>query len=334
MMTLRRTASVTPLPTHPTTAGMTGAEASVEGVLPIDKPAGPTSHDMVARARRALGTRRVGHTGTLDPFASGLLLLCIGRATRIAEYLSGMDKRYTAIVRLGVDTDTEDATGTVITEQDANSVTRSDVESALHAQRGRILQTPPAYSAKKVGGERSYRLAREGRAVDLEPVSVSIHHLEITYCAAPDVHLDITCSSGTYIRAIARDLGAALGVGAHLTALRRTAVGSHSVADAISADDLEAMVHAHSAAHRAAAATDVIASAFDALRSGLITTLDALGTMPRIDLSADDAALVRHGRTVTRDDAVDGILRLVAGGELIAIAHAEGGRIRPRKVFL
>lgn len=310
---------------------MSGAESSVDGVLPIDKPAGPTSHDMVALARRALATRRIGHTGTLDPFASGLLLLCVGRATRIAEYLSGMDKRYTAIVRLGVSTDTEDATGGILSEHDATGITRSDVESALRAQRGEILQTPPAYSAKKVDGVRSYRLAREGRAVELEPVSVTIHHLEITQVETPHVHLDVICSSGTYIRAIARDLGAALGVGAHLTALRRTAVGSYSVDDAISADDLDAI----SAARRARGSVAGVADApSDTPPPALISTLDALGAMPRIDVSPDDIGNIRHGRTIIRNDAADGVVALAAGGELIAIAHAEGGRVRPRKVFL
>jgi tRNA pseudouridine55 synthase len=310
---------------------MSAAESAVDGVLPIDKPAGPTSHDMVALARRALATRRIGHTGTLDPFASGLLLLCIGRATRIAEYLSGLDKQYTAIVRLGVNTDTEDATGSILSEHDATGITPSDVETALHAQRGEILQTPPAYSAKKVDGVRSYRLAREGRAVELEPVSVTIYHLEITQFETPDVHLDVTCSSGTYIRAIARDLGAALGVGAHLTALRRTAVGAHSVDNAMSAADLDAIAIARRAERSGAGIADASSGT---LRPALISTLDALGEMQRIEAAPDDIDHIRHGRAITRHDAVDGVVALGRDGELIAIAHAEGGRIRPRKVFL
>jgi tRNA pseudouridine55 synthase len=293
---------------------MAGAEPLIEGVLPIDKPPGPTSHDMVARARRALGTRRIGHTGTLDPFASGLLLLCIGRATRIAEYLSGMDKRYTAVVRLGVSTDTDDADGSIIAEHDPSHVGRDDVERALGAQRGDIMQTPPAYSAKKVRGERSYALARKGRAVTLEPVPVMIRALTITHVAMPELHLDVECSSGTYIRAIARDLGNALGTGAHLTALRRTAVGLHRVEDALSMEALQ--------------------SDDAAVRGALIPTIDALGGMPRIELTEDDIVHVRHGRALERDIGADGVVALAAHGDLVAIADAGEGRIRPRKVFL
>ena len=348
---------------------------SVEGVLPVDKPAGPTSHDMVARARRALGTRRIGHTGTLDPFASGLMLLCVGRATRIAEYLSGMDKRYTAVVRLGVSTDTCDATGSITAERDAAGVSRADIETALRSQRGAILQTPPAYSAKKVGGERSYALAREGRAVELEPVPVIVHEITLTRFETPHLHLDVRCSSGTYIRAIARDLGAALGVGAHLTALRRTAVGSHSIEHSVSADDLALMADARrrigsaagddaapGGAATAGAATPAVADnadkavadnadkavadnadkadsadsadPFDVLRSRLIPTLEALGAMPRVDVTADEITSIGQGRAIARDGGVEGVVALAAGGDLIAIAHAEAGRIRPRKVFL
>ncbi|HEX2168652.1 MAG TPA: tRNA pseudouridine(55) synthase TruB [Longimicrobiales bacterium] len=300
---------------------MAGADAPIEGVLPIDKPAGPTSHDMVSRSRRALGTRRIGHTGTLDPFASGLLLLCVGRATRIAEYLSGMDKRYRAVVQLGVSTDTEDATGTAIEQHDPSGITREAVDLALDAQRGSILQTPPAYSAKKVGGERSYALARQGRAVALEPVPVTIHGLVVTSFALPEVHLDVTCSSGTYIRSIARDLGAALGVGAHLSGLRRMAVGPHSVDEALPAEAL----------HVASDATRIPS---DLIRDAMIPTLVALGAMPRIDLTDDDLAHIRHGRGIASSTHATGTVALAAHGELVAIADAAEGRIRPRKVFL
>jgi tRNA pseudouridine55 synthase len=269
---------------------------------------------MVAHARRALGTRRIGHTGTLDPFASGLLLLCIGRATRIAEFLSGMDKRYSAVVRLGVTTDTDDDTGRVTAERDAAGISAADVERALAALRGDILQRPSTYSAKKVDGRRAYSLAREGRAVELEPVPVTIRQLAVTHFALPDIEIDVTCSSGTYIRAIARDLGDALGVGAHLTGLRRTAVGSYRVDQAVSADELVADP--------------------DAVRRVLIQTLDALGSMPRVELSADDVAHIRHGRALAREVGVSGPVALAANGELVAIADAAGGTLRPRKVFL
>lgn len=308
---------------------MGGPEPLIEGVLPIDKPPGPTSHDMVARARRALGTRRIGHTGTLDPFASGLLLLCIGRATRIAEYLSRMDKRYSAVVRLGVSTDTEDADGSIIAEHDPSGVGRDDVERALRSQRGDIMQTPPAYSAKKVRGERSYALAREGRAVTLEPVPVTIRALTITHFALPEVHLDIACSSGTYIRAIARDLGSALGTGAHLSALRRSAVGPHRVEDALSMEALSMEAPSTEAPSTEARQADPTA-----VRAALIPTLDALVGMPRVELTEDDIARIRHGRAIERDIDAAGIVALAAHGDLVAIAEAGDGRIRPRKVFL
>lgn len=322
---------------------MAGAEQLVEGVLPIDKPAGPTSHDMVARARRALGTRRIGHTGTLDPFASGLLLLCIGRATRIAEYLSGTDKRYSAVVRLGVSTDTADATGAITAERDAGNITQDAVEQALQAQRGTIMQTPPAYSAKKVGGERSYALARQGREVTLEPVRVTIRELTIAHFAQQELHLDVLCSSGTYIRAIARDLGDALGVGAHLSALRRTAVGPHTVERAVNAATLEAAARGSGVTRysarardddRAGAADPDGADPADILRAALIPTLDALPALPRIELSQTEVAHIRHGRAVPCDTDLSGVVVLAAQDDLIAIADAGDGVIRPRKVFL
>lgn len=297
---------------------MTAAEP--EGVLAVDKPAGPTSHDVVAIARRALRTRRIGHTGTLDPFASGLLLLCVGSATRIAEYVTAMDKRYTATVRLGVATDTDDHTGAVIAEADVGSVTRDAVEAALAAQRGAVMQLPPSYSAKKRDGERAYAAARQGRPLVLDAVPVRISELTITRFELPDVELDVLCSSGTYIRAIARDLGATLGVGAHLTALRRTEIGGHSVADAIPLD---------------AIGDDA------AVRGAMIAPLDALGSMPSVELSDDDVAHIRHGRAVRApaaagaDPVAAGTVALAAAGRLIGIGVADGdGMVRPKKVMV
>jgi tRNA pseudouridine55 synthase len=295
---------------------MTTTETSYDGVLPVDKPVGPTSHDVVRVVRRALRTRRVGHTGTLDPFASGLLLLCIGPATRAAEYLSGLDKRYHATLRLGIATDTDDVTGAVIAEHDAGSVTRAAVEQVLAGMRGDVLQRPPAYSAKKRAGERAYAAARAGRPLELEPVRVRIHELRIIAFAPPHVELDVHCGSGTYIRAIARDLGDALGVGAHLSALRRTAVGPHSVDDAVPLDALDD--------------TDRLAAAF-------IPTLAALRHLPRVDLDEAQVIDIRHGRAIRTDEVVDmdtaRTVVLAGGGELIAIGERRGADIRPRKVF-
>lgn len=296
------------------TASGTSADRVIDGVLPVDKPVGPTSHDIVVRVRRALGTRRIGHTGTLDPFASGLLLLCIGRATRIAEYLTGMDKRYTATVRLGLVTDTDDATGAVIGGTDPGPITRADIERALDGLRGDIDQLPPAYSAKKVGGERAYALAREGRPLDLEPVRVHITELTLTRWELPELELDVQCSSGTYIRAIARDLGAALGVGGHLVELRRTAIGPHTVDHAVGLERIE---------------SDPAAT-----RTAVIPMPDALGTMPRIPLSGDDLANITHGRAIANGSAAMGTVALLDHGDLVAIGEADVQRVRPRKVFL
>lgn len=291
---------------------MTKTEAGPDGVLRVDKAPGPTSHDVVARARRALGTRRIGHTGTLDPFASGLLILCIGRATRFAEYLSGLDKRYEATVRLGVATDTDDDTGTPLATTDVTGITRDEIEAALQPMRGESLQTPPQYSAKKLGGERAYAAARQGRVVELEPVPVRIDRLEITSLDLPLVGLDVTCSSGTYIRAIARDLGARLGVGAHLTALRRTAIGEHHLAGALSLDEL-------GEPGRASAALEPV--------------LSVLQHLPRQELESGAVTDVRHGRAVRTAAADAPVVIMTHGDEVIGVAERSGGVLRPRKVL-
>lgn len=286
-----------------------------DGFLPVDKPRGPTSHDVVAVARRALGTRRVGHTGTLDPFASGLLVLCVGRATRLAEFFTGLDKRYEAVVRLGVATETADPEGEVVAESDAwRELDRPKVENALSGLRGSILQVPPAYSAKKVGGVAAHRLARRGVAVDLPPQPVTIHALDVTFFRPPELGLEIHCSSGTYVRAVARDLGDALGVGAHLTALRRTAVGSFPVTGALALDDL---------------------SVPERVSESWIGPLQALAHMPRVQVDAAGAGEVSHGRTVPCPEAAEASPAVAArGNELVAVGDVKDGRFRPRKVFV
>jgi tRNA pseudouridine55 synthase len=284
----------------------------LDGVLPVDKPVGPTSHDIVGMTRRALGTRRVGHTGTLDPFASGLLLLCIGNATRIAEFLTGLPKRYRAQLRLGQRTDTDDLTGRTIAEShDWHDVSQERFVDVLTAFRGDILQVPATFSAKKVSGERAYRAARQGRAVTLEPVRVHIAELRLGAWAPPLAELEVACSTGTYVRALARDIGEALGVGAHLTALRRTAVGPHDVEAALPV---------------------ALLTAADRVRATLIPPLAALGALPRVTLDDEQVRHVRHGRSVDSAHA-PGTVALVSDEELVAIGEADGERIRPRKVF-
>lgn len=282
------------------------------GVLPVDKPEGPTSHDIVGRARRALGERRIGHTGTLDPFASGLLLLCAGPATRLSRYLTGQDKEYRARARLGISTDTLDREGDVVAESDAwRSLSHQDLEAALGELRGEILQIPPRFSAKKVGGVAAHRRARRGEDVRLEPVAVTVRELVLTDVSLPEVEFRVRCSSGTYIRALARDLGESLGTGAHLTSLRRTRVGSVSVQGALPGDFSE----------------PVPASAW-------ISPLEALAPLPRVPVDAETERRLAHGQRVPYAAPGEGG-RVAAhrGDRLVAVCRRSEGVLHPETVF-
>jgi len=214
------------------------------GVLLVDKPQGITSHDVVARARRALGTRKIGHAGTLDPMATGLLILGVEGATRLLTYIVGLDKTYEATIRLGGSTDTDDADGTLQTVTDASSLASSGVSAAIADLTGEISQVPSRVSAIKVGGRRAYALARAGEEVELTARAVTVSRFDVIGERQVDGFLDLNvvvdCSSGTYIRALARDLGGALGVGGYLTALRRTRIGPFGVEGAASVDALDA----------------------------------------------------------------------------------------------
>jgi len=280
----------------------------------MDKPEGPTSHDVVAAARRALGQRRIGHTGTLDPFASGLMLLCVGSATRLAEFLTGMDKAYEATVLLGAATDSGDRDGEISSASDAwREVTADDVERALAGLRGAILQRPPALSAKKVEGVAAHRRVRRGEEVELAPQEVTVHELRAVAFAPPELRLFVRCSSGTYVRALARDLGEALGVGGHLTALRRTSVGPFGVAGALAPEDL---------------------SDPDRVAAAWLSPLDALRHLPRVDVAAAAVDDLEHGRSVEAPETPDGETVVAAAGErLVAVGAVRQGRFRPRKVF-
>lgn len=294
-------------------------------ILPVDKPEGPTSHDVVASARRALETRRVGHTGTLDPFASGLLLLCVGRATRLAEYLSGFDKSYVAEARLGVETDTLDRDGRVVVESEAwRDVGAADVEGALASLVGEIGQVPPQFSAKKVAGEAMHRRARRGETVELAPVTVTVHSIEVEAIDLPGVRFRVRCSTGTYVRSLARDLGARLGTGAHLTALRRVEVGGFHVDEAVAVGDLGD----EAAEWRAR-----------------VSPLDAISHMARFEVDAEAAGRIRHGQRIRvgaealgggRNEGPSDRPALVVvshADDLLAIASVENGVLKPRKVF-
>jgi tRNA pseudouridine55 synthase len=287
------------------------------GVLAVDKPVGPTSHDIVAVARRALHTKKVGHTGTLDPFASGLMLLCVGSATRLSPYLTHLDKRYRAEAFLGVATDTLDCEGTVVrTDPRGATVDTSRIEECIAALRGPIEQTPPVYSAKKIRGEAAHRRARRGEAVELPPVEVRVHRLDLLEHDGPRLVLDVECSSGTYIRALARDLGEALGVGAHLTGLRRLAVGSFGVEEA--------------------SAVDAISS----VPSGAwFTPAEALvrAGLPSFEVGPGDEQRIGQGREVQAPPSV-GVgevdpVAAVLKGRLLAVGRVAEGMFRPRRVF-
>jgi tRNA pseudouridine55 synthase len=215
-----------------------------DGIVVVDKPGGLTSHDIVARVRRLAGTRRVGHAGTLDPMATGVLVVGVGKATRLLGYLASTTKCYDATLRLGQSTSTDDAEGEVLARTPADGVSAQAISAAANAYVGDLLQVPSQVSAIKVDGERSYRRARRGEQVDLPARPVRIHSLDVAavHRVGPcvDVDLSLTCSSGTYVRALARDIGADLGVGGHLTRLRRTAVGAYDLTQAHTLDELEA----------------------------------------------------------------------------------------------
>jgi tRNA pseudouridine55 synthase len=264
----------------------------------VDKPEGLTSHDAVQRVRRALGVRSAGHTGTLDPFATGLLVILIGRATRLARFLGAEAKTYRAVARLGARTDTDDRTGTVLEECSVEGLDPSEVRHALERFAGPGRQRPPAYSAKHVDGERSYRLARRGEAVEPAEVAVMVHAVEWLGWTPPELEFRITVSAGTYIRAIARDLGATLGVGGHLRALRREAIGDLQVTEAVALD---------------AVTPDVVRSPASVLPHLPSVALDEAGRVHAV-----------HGRRVPDDGGRTGELaRLMAGDELVAVGRRE-----------
>ncbi|MBI4519281.1 MAG: tRNA pseudouridine(55) synthase TruB [Gemmatimonadetes bacterium] len=284
------------------------------GILPVDKPSGPTSHDIVERARRSLGVRRIGHTGTLDPFASGLLLLCVGPATRLAEYFSALDKRYVATVLLGVQTDTDDLDGSVVRASEAwRSLDDGRISDALRGFLGPSLQVPPRYSAKKAGGRRLYEHARAGRPLAPEPVPVEIQDVSMLDIRLPEVTFAVSCSSGTYVRALARDLGETLGVGGHLIRLRRTSIGPFHVESAVA--DLHA--------------AECVAGAW-------LSPARALAGWPRSDVDSATATRLAHGETVAAPESVAlaaGPVAVFQGERLVAIALVQDGVLRPAKVF-
>ena len=295
---------------------------AADGVLVVDKPAGWTSHDVVGRVRRLAATRKVGHAGTLDPMATGVLVVGIGRATRLLTYLSGADKAYTATIRLGATTLTDDAEGELLTVTDASGVTRRAVEDGVRPLTGDILQVPATVSAIKVAGERAYARVRAGEDVRLaaRPVTVSrfavlgTRPAELDGTPVLDVDVEVVCSSGTYVRALARDLGAALGVGGHLTALRRTRVGGFGLDVARTLDQL---------AEEPADAPLPVLPLADAARA----------TFPARVLSDDEATALGHGRTIASEGADGTTAGIAPDGSLVALLEPRDGALRPVVVF-
>ena len=278
--------------------------SAIDGVLLVDKPSGVTSHDVVAGARRALGTKRVGHTGTLDPFATGLLVLLVGRGTRLAQYVHGEPKVYDATIVFGAETTTDDPTGDVT--RLAALPDADDVDRAIQSLTGPLRQTPPDYSAKQIAGRRAYAAARAGTPLALEPVQVLVHSWLIRRRTAAELEVTITCGGGTYVRALARDLGRSASSAAHLTALRRVRSGPFDVADAVSLDDLD----------RDGA-------------SALLPLRLAIPHLPTHVLGDDELRRVRHGNAVaTRIDAPLAAV-LDTDDNLVAIARIDDGMLRP-----
>lgn len=284
----------------------------ISGILPVDKPLGWTSHDVVGRVRRLAGQRAVGHAGTLDPLASGVLLLVLGTATRLSPYMLASEKEYCAEVVLGATTATDDAEGEMLTRTPVPPLGRDTIEAALARFEGEIAQVPPRYAAIKRSGEKLYVLARRGEDVVVEPRRVTIARIELVRLDLPRLRLRVVCGAGTYIRALARDVGAALGVGGYLHALRRVRSGTFAAGDCVPLGDL-------------AAVGDV--------RAALLPPDRAVLSLPALALSASQAEDVRHGRPVAGSD-VRGSIRLYGpDGHLVALGEAVGGMVRPTRVF-
>ena len=267
---------------------------------------------MVQRVRRVLGVRAVGHTGTLDPFATGLLVLLLGRATRLARFLDRQPKQYLATARLGIRTATDDLTGTVLTQASHEGVSRSRVLQELAGLEGEQLQHPPQFSAKQIAGERSYRKARRGEAAELKPARITVHRIDMIEYQPPDLTFRAEVSTGTYIRALARDLGERLGVGAHLTTLRRESIGALRVEDAVTLDQVQA--------------------------TAVIPPHAVLPDLPRVELDDTSRVAVTHGRPVVdwRDLGTRGsgeVVAMLDSGELVAIATAQDGWLKPTVVL-
>lgn len=286
-----------------------GQREPMPGLLVVDKPGGLTSHDVVARVRRLTGTRKIGHAGTLDPMATGVLVLGIGRATRLLGYLSASQKSYDATIRLGQRTVTDDAEGDLEESASAATVAKGHVVAQAQALTGTLQQVPSKVSAVKVDGERAYRRVRAGQDVTIAARNVTVSRFSVNDLVRPtadllDVDVTVVCSSGTYVRALARDLGAALGVGGHLTRLRRTSVGQFTLDDAVTLEDLAD----HVPALPLAAAVD--------------------SSFPRVDVDEEQAAAIRHGRPISHPAATGLVGVFGPNHDVLAVMEAKEGTLR------
>jgi tRNA pseudouridine55 synthase len=276
----------------------------IEGLLLVDKPQGLTSHDVVDGVRRSLRTRKVGHAGTLDPMATGLLLIGVGRATRFLRFLGDLPKTYEGTLRLGVETDTLDADGEVVRE----SPVETDEEQVAEAMRGLVgesLQRPPAYSAVKVGGRKLYEAARAGDPIEANPRPIRVDAFDLLSFALPDATFRVVCSGGTYVRVLAADVGIAVSSGAHLIALRRTAIGPYRAEDAVSPDSV----------------------------GDPLPIEAAVGHLPRLDLEADEAAAASHGRPLGPAGFAGPYAVFGRDGKLIGVYEDDGPRARPQVIL-
>jgi tRNA pseudouridine55 synthase len=284
----------------------------ITGILPVDKPLGWTSHDVVARVRRLAGQKQVGHAGTLDPLATGVLLVMLGQATRLSPYLMDSEKAYCAEVVLGATTATDDGEAPLETWTDPAGISLDEIDVVLARFRGPIRQVPPRYAAVRQGGEKLYVRARRGEAVQAEPRTVLVHEITVRYWEPPRLRLWVRCAAGTYIRSLARDIGAALGVGGYLHALRRTRSGSFPVTECVPLASLDSR---------------------EDLLSALKPPDRAVVTWPAVALSADGAAAIHHGRAVPLGRPRHGSMRVYdPAGRLIALAEG-GEQIKPFRVF-
>ena len=290
----------------------------VSGVLVVDKPTGMTSHDVVQVVRRGTGIRRAGHTGTLDPRASGVLVILLGPAVRLSEFVSASDKRYQATIRVGSSTDTYDSEGTITDQTSDIDVSEEQFNEILQQFTGEIEQVPPPYSAVKVKGRKAYEMARRGEEVELKPRIINVYSLEVLEWDPPESVIDVYCSSGTYVRSLANDIGKALGTGAYLVGLRRTKSGRFTLRDAVP--------------------LRILREAFEAgdWYNYLIPAAEALADWPIVELDADQMEFVRHGHRIPAESGQTGWARGVSEqGDLVALMEVDEDTTewQPRKVF-